>query len=117
MTEQVVNPEELAVTERIQSLASLYGIASVVAGTGKAPNKKLLKQLVKACRKEIISEVGDENGWELMKGNKSVVEMYLSGIKSDPRLKDLPQSQQGKLYKSAIEDLSQTCITGMEKLF
>lgn len=116
MTEQVVNTE-LAVTQRIQSLASLYGIASVVVGTGKAPNKKSLKQLVKACRKEILLEVGDENGWELMKGNKAVVEMYLSGIKNDTRLKDLPQSEQGKLYKSAIEDLSQTCITGMEKLF
>lgn len=116
MTEQVVNTE-LAVTQRIQSLASLYGIASVVVGTGKAPNKKSLKQLVKACRKEILLEVGEENGWELMKGNKAVVEMYLSGIKNDTRLKNLPQPEQGKLYKSAIEDLSQTCITGMEKLF
>lgn len=117
MTEQVVNPEELAVTERIQSLASLYGIASVVVGTGKAPNKKTLKQLVKACRKEILLELGDESGWEIMKGNKAVVEAYLSGIKNDTRLKDLPQADQGKLYKSAIEDLSKTCITGMEKLF
>ncbi len=117
MTEQVVNPEELAVAERIQSLASLYGISSVVVGTGKTPNKKTLKQLVKACRKEILLEVGEENGWELMKCNKAAVEMYLSGIKNDTRLKDLPQSEQGKLYKSAIEDLSETCITGMEKLF
>ena len=116
MTEQVVYTE-LAVSERIQSLASLYGVATVIVGTGKAPQKKTLKQIIKACRKEILTEIGDENGWELMKGNKSVVEAYLAGIKNDTRLKDLPQAEQGKMYKSAIEDLSETCITGMEKLF
>lgn len=116
MTEQVVCTE-LAVSTRIQSLASLYGIASVIVGTGKAPQKKTLKQIIKTCRKEILTEVGDDNGWELMKGNKSVVELYLSGIKNDTRLQGLPQSEKGKLYKSAIEDLSETCITGMEKLF
>lgn len=106
--------QELAVPVGIQQAASLYGISSTIVGTGKVSNKKSLKYIVKVARKLVLDTLGKEAGWDIMKANKDVIEKYLDGIKKDPRL-DVSQSR--NLYQVAIDELTDSCMTGAEKLF
>lgn len=109
-----MSEQDLAVSVEIQQAASLYGIASVIIGTGKAPNKSALKTVIKKARKAVLSGIGEDEGWAIMRANKEPIEQYLKGVKNDPRLDGI---QTFKMYQAAVDDLAESCMKGYKALF
>ena len=109
-----MSEQDLAVSVGTQQAASLYGIASVIVGTGKAPNKSTLKSIVKQTRKAVLADLGQDAGWAIMRANKEPIEQYLRGVKNDPRLDGI---QTFKMYQAAVDDLAESCIKGYKALF
>lgn len=82
---EVLGEEELAVSVHVQQMASLYGIASTLVGTGMAPNKKAMKKVIKKLSKEIKNQIGPDGAKDIMSQNAEVCENILMGIRKDPQ--------------------------------
>ena len=106
-------PEEGIPSQEAQNASALYGIASVIVSTGKAPHKQRLKVIIKQTRKFVLKEAGEEGGWDMMRGNKKTIEDYLWGVKNDVRLDGM---QRKKVYQAAIDDLEESCLKGEKEV-
>lgn len=105
---------ELAVSIEIQQAASLQGISSaVLMSTGHHKllrfQRRLIRNIANKTRVLVISALGNDAGWELLKSNRESVLQYLQGIKNDPRL---TKKESTKVFNLAVEDLIQSCIKG-----
>lgn len=104
---------ELAVSRITQQKASLYGIASVLVGTGMVPNKKQMKKVVKRLRREVIKDIGECGGEELLMQNRGAIEMVVQGIKRDPRHTSKVRKQ---LLRTVVDDWYGSYSRGLHSL-
>lgn len=104
---------EIAVDIQVQQKAALYGIAATLVGTGKVPNKKGMKKIVKRLRKDVVSAIGADGAEELLMQNRGAVEMVLIGVRKDPKYQ--PKDRK-KLISALIESWHSSYVTGLGKL-
>jgi len=113
--QKVQNQEnEIAVPIEVQQKAALYGIASVLVGTGKVPNKKSVKGYVKCLRREVIAEIGPLGGEELLMQNKQAVEGIFAGIRKNPTIS---KADRKNFISKAVDDLYISYTIGIYKLY
>lgn len=110
---QFETENELAVSIVTQQKASLYGLAAVLVGTGKIPNKKKMKRVVKRLRREVKADIGPDGGEELLMQNRGAVEMVVQGIKRNPEYKS---EERKKLLGSVIEQWYNSYVKGLKSL-
>lgn len=111
--EQYEQEHELAVSVETQQKAALYGVASVLVGTGMVPNKKGMKKVVKRLRKEVIADIGPEGGEELMMQNKGAVNMQIVGIRKNPKYNKVERQ---KLLRMAVDHFHDSYLKGVKHL-
>lgn len=111
--EQYEQEHELAVSVKTQQKAALYGIASVLVGTGMVPNKKGMKKNVKRLRREVLADIGPYGGEELLMQNKGAINMQIVGIRKDPKhSKDARQ----KLLRTVVDHFHDAYLKGVKNL-
>lgn len=85
--EEVAGEEfEMAVSVATQQKAALYAIVTGLLEIGNAPHKKYMKGVAKQLKREVIAEMGRNDGaTELLSQNKGACAAVLAGIRNDPR--------------------------------